>query len=103
MRTKWKSSFDKFCNTLEVTCGKPLTELIVGGGHIFLLIPQKHFWLKYIARARHRGNRWGMVVMKTGSDCRDTEQLHIKTAGGHPGGGSLCADSQLRILTQLQH
>ena len=42
-----------------------------------------------------------MVVMKTDSDSRDTEQLHIKTSGGYPRGGSLCADSQLRILTQL--
>lgn len=101
MRTKCKSSFDKFCNTFRSHVGKSLTELIVGRGHIFLLISQKHFWLEYIARARHRGNRWVMVVMKTDSDSRDTEQLHIKTAGGYPRGGSLCADSQLRILTQM--
>ena len=33
--------------------GESLTELIVGRGHIFLLISQKYFWLEYIARPRH--------------------------------------------------
>ena len=76
--------------------GKPLTELITGRGHIFLLISQKHCWLEYIARDRHQGNR-GMMVMGMGSGSRDVEQLHIGTAGGHLREGPLHADSQLKI------